>query len=94
MIGALRGMINRDAWLTALNEVCAVDNDPASLTMRDFAALLGIQIGAAKLRMARLVRAGKATKTVKHVCRSDGQVIVVPAYRLVTGGAHDQTPDA
>lgn len=87
-------MINRDTWLAALDEVCAIDNDPAVVSMREFADLIGLKRSAAQMRMELLLQAGKATKTVKRVRRSNGQVVTLPGYRLVTDGAHDQAQDA
>ena len=85
-------MITRDAWLTALNEVSGVDADPSSLTMREFAELLGITHGPAKRQMALLVQAGRATKTLKRIRRGDGQVVAVTSYRLAAEAAHDSAP--
>ena len=78
--------ITRDDWLSAIREATeplpSADDDE-SVTIADFATLLGVQRCQAGKRMRMLVHAGKATLTRKSIRRVDGGVIWVPAYRLV-----------
>jgi predicted ArsR family transcriptional regulator len=73
--------ITRDEWLSALNE--PVNNDPNAITVVELAAMLQIGRTAAKERMAKLVKDGKAVRLSKIVTNQDGRRHRVPAYKLL-----------
>ena len=76
--------ITRDEWLAALDKVNrpVLDADPAALTVREFAALLGIGVDAARERLNRLVLAGLAVRVSKQYRDTTGAIQRAPAYRL------------
>lgn len=76
--------INREEWLKALSEAgMPSDSDDQALTVAEFAKMLGTKRTTAHARLQRLVTAGKAVQTRKRCVRSDGDVIMTTAYRLV-----------
>lgn len=85
--GPQSGGINRDAWLKAVEDAEAKSRelpDSDSLTVQEFAALIGMNRFAAMDRIRALVAMGKAEKTKKKIRRTDGVVITATAYRLLT----------
>jgi predicted transcriptional regulator len=76
-------MITRDDWLNALKEATVPEPaDEESLTIAEFAALLGVERAQASKRMRLLVKKGKAELTRRQIRRVDGGLIYVPSYRL------------
>ena len=77
-------MITRDDWLQALKDATAPPppEDLDTLTINEFAKIIGVQRAQASKRMQILVDAGKATVTRKAIRRVDGGVVYIPAYRL------------
>ncbi len=77
-------MISRDEWLKALDEATQVPpSDPDVLTAAELGELLGVTHKGALLKVDRLLKAGKATRTKKYVKNVAGIVRAVPAFRLV-----------
>lgn len=77
-------MITRDEWLSALNEaVQPPEQDPSVLTASEIGALMGFRKPAALRHADRLVRTGRAQRATKVIQISNGQLRVVPAYRLL-----------
>ena len=74
--------IAREAWLRALGE-SGEPPDPDALTAMELADLLGLGQTAVRVRLEKLLRAGKATKAWKTVIDSAGRTQRVTAYRLV-----------
>lgn len=77
--------ISREEWLTALNEAGFKDDehDPESITVPEFAALMGMTRITAERRLKALVTVGKAKKAYKRVVRANGAPQTLPSYRLV-----------
>ena len=77
--------INRDEWLAALAAIDSFprEHDPTSLTMPEFAQLVGLKTSAARDRMLKLLTAGKAERTTAYRADCGGRQQRVPAYRLV-----------
>lgn len=77
--------INRDEWLAAVkaaNEAPLPETD--TVTIVEFADLIGMERAQASKRMRGLVTTGLAQRAPKKlVRRADGGIIAVPAYRLV-----------
>lgn len=86
--GAEQGsaVITREDWLAALEqaerEAHAVPESDA-VSVKEFAAMMGIHRLTAQLRLDQLVATGRAQKTTKRVRRASGVPITVPAYRLL-----------
>ena len=74
--------ISRDEWLAAIGESSSED-DQGAITSREFAVMLGLEITAARKRMAKLVASGKAIRTSKVIRQGQWATRSV-AYRLVT----------
>lgn len=75
----------KDEWLRALQDVQPVyEPDPNALTLQEFATMLGCANSTATKRLAALIAAGRAERTSKTIRRSNGSVLNVTAYRLVT----------
>jgi hypothetical protein len=75
-------MITRDEWLSALDDATA-KCDPDAVTVRELAALLGVERKTAYLRVVRLVETGRAVATFKTSVGPSGLPRRVPAYKLV-----------
>lgn len=79
--------ITRDDWLKAVADIDLrpiPPQDVDALTMLEVQALLGIGRLAAKRRVEALLRDGKAERVKKLIKRTDGAVVTVTAYRLLT----------
>ena len=75
--------INREEWLAALKDAgLHHDDDPNSLTVAEFADMMGLKRTSANRRLQQLVDVGKAATTKKRISDSQGRVVVVTAYRL------------
>lgn len=88
-------MITRDDWLKALHAADEpIESDTDVLTLREFAALLGVGLSAAMRRRDKLIAAGAAAHTTKRYRRIDGGVIRIPAVRLLKkDSSHDAPAD-
>jgi predicted ArsR family transcriptional regulator len=76
--------IDRDEWLAAVYEVCGLPrHDDGSITIREFAEMIGVKHTTAKVRMRRLVGEGRAVQTMRRITDVLGRSQYVPAYRLV-----------
>lgn len=77
--------ICRDDWLRAIAEVEAIpfQDDPNSVTVKQFAAAMNLTRWGAEKTLRALVAAGKAATTTKRIQRDDGVIVTVNAYRLV-----------
>ena len=77
--------ITRDDWLKALSEAGmsthAVD-DQGAVTISEFAEMFTLPYQTARNKLARLIRAGRATETEKTVVNSYGRRVSMKAYRL------------
>lgn len=79
--------ISRDEWLAALGEA-DTPSDPDAVTTAEFATMLGCARCTAQNKLVRLVREGKAVRTMKLVDRGPlAGSTRVPAYKLVKAKA-------
>lgn len=69
-------------WKSALGNA-AEPCDPDALTLVEIAQQCGVHHMTAYRRLCALLRAGKATVTVKEIRTSSGHRRRVPAYKLV-----------
>jgi len=77
--------INRDEWLSALRDAGLyqeVDSD--SLTVQEYADMMGLKRAKAQRQLLALVAAGKAARTHKRVIDSNGRQYVYTAFKLQT----------
>ena len=79
-------MIDRDDWLAAVH---AAQNAPLpesdAITVSEFSKLIGLERCQSAVRLKRMLEAGMVEATTKLVRRINGQVVSVPAYRLLKG---------
>jgi hypothetical protein len=75
-----RGVIDREKWLQALGDM-TVDNN--AITIAEFGAMIGRKNTQAKVRMAALIKAGKAKPVRRQITDVTGRPHIVPAYVLV-----------
>jgi predicted ArsR family transcriptional regulator len=76
-------MIDREAWLQAIEERTVPDLHDDAMTMAEFAAMLGRSRTQAKVRMQALVNEGRARSVKKKIKDCRGWTQIVPAYLLV-----------
>lgn len=75
--------INRDEWLSAMKDAGLHDEgDPESLTVMEFATLMGLKRTTAQRCLSGLVEAGKARQTKKRIMDSQQRAVIVTSYRL------------
>jgi len=77
--------IRADEWLAALHELSNRSVD--GFTMLELSEAAGLSVDSTRLKMAALIRAGKASHVGERTgLSSNGRTIYIPVYRMGQGG--------